>query len=263
MQRKEDDSKESFFFLYTVIVGLISILCFCVYKIYPDFRDSQVSKKVDEKVQEIIDSTVPESEGTVEDVEFTKDSFAALYAKNNDLVGYLMFDSGIIEEPVVKSASTDYLTTAFDGSYSTQGTPFLDLDCNINSDNVTIYGHNVYYDDSAKFSQLQNMYVQAFFNENNTFTFYTAEEIRKYEVIAVYWYYRTDIGNFNFAKSSFSDKSQFDSYMNVVSSRNVISSGKTASYGDKLMTLQTCKKWDDDTHIIVLAKEISRKGYAY
>lgn len=248
--------------LWLIILAiLIAILVFCIVKIYPDFRDSQVSKRVDKEVQEIIDSTVPESEETNEKVDFTKDSFNALYAKNNDLVGYLIFDSGIIEQPVVKSTYTDYLTTAFDGSYSSQGTPFLDYDCDIDSDNVTIYGHNVYYDETAKFSPLQNMYVQTYFNENNTFTFYTADEIRRYEVIAVYWYHRSDMESFSFAKATFADESQFTSYMNVVNSKNVISSGKTVSYGDKLMTLQTCKKWDDDTHIIVLAKEISREAY--
>ena len=153
------------FFTNCIVLLLIALIIFCGYKAIPDFMDAQKSKNELKSVAEIIDRNNLEES-------FTKDSFEAIKQENKDFVGYLKFDSGIIELPVVQAKDNDYyLRRSFYKEYSEQGIPFMDAECNSSSKNVVIYGHNVYYDDNAMFSPLSFLIDQQKFEENQTFSF--------------------------------------------------------------------------------------------
>lgn len=241
------------FLINCLIVLLIAVMSFCVYKIVPDLKGSIDTKQELKAVADVIDRNSLEKS-------FTKNSFNELKKLNSDLVGYLKFDSKIIELPVVQAKDNDYyLRRSFFKEYNEQGIPFMDAECNAYSKNVVIYGHNVYYDDKAMFSPLSFLVEQEKFEQSQTFSYYTENERIKYQIVAVYI---IDIyEGFDFQRQSFASENNFDDWYNFIQNRNLIQTKETLGYNDKFMTLQTCKRFNENGRILILAKELDRENY--
>lgn len=197
---------------------------------------------------------------TTEEEIFNKKSFDALKDENSDLVGYLKFDSGIISLPVVQSSDNNYyLRKSFYKDYNEQGIPFMDSECTLESQNIVIYGHNVYYDDTAMFSPISFLLNQDEFEKSQTFAFYTKNEIRYYQITDVYV---VDINEgIEFKKQTFTDENDFNNWYSVIHSRNQIRTSEILDYTDNFISLQTCKRYQTDSRIVVIGKEIARTSY--
>lgn len=240
-------------FQNVLIVILFGVIIFCGYKIVPNLIDNSNSKKEEKTIVNIIASA--------DENRFSQKAFNALKGENEDLIGYLKFDSGILSLPVVQANDNNYyLRRSFYKEYNDQGVPFMDASCTTNSQNMVIYGHNVYYDDSAMFSPLSFLTNQEKFEENQYFTFYLDDEVRKYVITDVY---EIDINNSNydFQKTDFSNQDEFDKWYQTAHKRSVVSSKQTLTYNDNFITFQTCKRFYQDSRIIILAKEIERNNY--
>lgn len=240
-------------FQNVLIVILFGVIIFCGYKIVPNLIDSSNSKKEGKTIANVIASA--------DENRFSQKAFNALKGENVDLIGYLKFDSGILSLPVVQANDNNYyLRRSFYKEYNDQGVPFMDASCTTNSQNMVIYGHNVYYDDSAMFSPLSFLTNQEKFEENQYFTFYLDDEVRKYVITDVY---EIDINNSNydFQKTDFSNQDEFDKWYQTAHERSVVSSKQTLTYNDNFITFQTCKRFYQDSRIIILAKEIERNNY--
>lgn len=240
-----------------IIVILLIIIVFCGIKVYPDAKTIVETKKQEKVIYNIIEETTEEEE------EFSHETFNKLYEMNNDLKGYLMFDTGILSKPVVQSYDNDfYLRKGFTGSYHTSGTAFMDYACTLDSTNITIYGHNVYYDDSAMFSPISFLVEQDYYDENSEFSFYLDNEVRHYQITNVYYITMENPEHRDFARSEFESPETFAKWYEKADTLNLIKSKHgSINYGDKILTLQTCRRWDDDRNIIVVAKEVSRSEY--
>ena len=235
---------------------LVSIVGICVYNIAPDVQDSVQSKAENKRIEAIV------NENTEEDQSFSRTAFDELYAVNSDLVAYLEFDSGIVSLPVVQGFNNDqYLRQSFEKEYSSQGVLFMDSEATLNSQHFTIFGHNVYYDDSAKFSPVSKLVSQDFYNENKTFSLYTSEDKRDYEITNVFYFTQEDFLDYNYTQPAFRSKEEFRNWINYADSRNLIHSEQSITSNDRFVTLQTCKRWNEQTIILVLAKEIGRSYY--
>lgn len=197
---------------------------------------------------------------TTEDEIFNKKSFDALKAENGDLVGYLKFDSGIVSLPVVQSSDNNYyLRKSFYKDYNEQGIPFMDSECTLESQNIVIYGHNVYYDDTAMFSPISLLLNQDEFEKSQTFAFYTENGIRYYQITDVYV---VDINEgIEFKKQTFTDENDFNNWYSVIHNRNQIRTSEILDYTDRFISLQTCKRYQTDSRIVVIGKEIARTSY--
>lgn len=240
-------------FQNVLIVILFGVIIFCGYKIIPNLIDSSNSKKEGKTITNVIASA--------DENRFSQKAFNALKEENVDLIGYLKFDSGILSLPVVQANDNNYyLRRSFYKKYNDQGVPFMDASCTTNSQNMVIYGHNVYYDDSAMFSPLSFLTNQEKFEESQYFTFYLDGEVRKYVITDVY---EIDINNSNydFQKTDFSNQDEFDKWYQTTHERSVVSSKQTLTYNDNFITFQTCKRFYQDSRIIILAKEIERNNY--
>lgn len=240
-------------FQNVLIVILFGVIIFCGYKIIPNLIDSSNSKKEGKTITNVIASA--------DENRFSQKAFNALKEENEDLIGYLKFDSGILSLPVVQANDNNYyLRRSFYKKYNDQGVPFMDASCTTNSQNMVIYGHNVYYDDSAMFSPLSFLTNQEKFEESQYFTFYLDGEVRKYVITDVY---EIDINNSNydFQKTDFSNQDEFDKWYQTAHERSVVSSKQTLTYNDNFITFQTCKRFYQDSRIIILAKEIERNNY--
>lgn len=240
-----------------IVFLLLIVLGFCIYKAFPDAKSAIDAERTLGSVNEIV------KENATEENLFSKEAWEKLKEKNENFVGYLEFDSKIISLPVVKSGDNDfYLRKSFDKNYNEQGIPFMDCNCNLDSTNITIYGHNVYYDTSAMFSPLSFFVNQESLDGNEVFRFYLEDEIRVYQITDVYYLDLSDEENIhNYLQTEFTGSKEFYEWYEYAHSRNLIQSNIQMRYGSKMITLQTCKKNDPNTRILVLAKQIQTLSY--
>lgn len=254
-----------------LIIFTACMLGFCLVKIVPELHSAAEAGKAEKQIAGLITSRETNRTGTSEEPDpgsssesgFSEQSWDQLKNENPDFIGYLSFRSGLIEEPVVQSSDDEYyLRRSFFGERSSQGTPFMDSFCSTDSANITIYGHNVYYDSSAMFSRMEELTDPEKFQENALLDFYLKDgQLRTYRAAAVYYSTLENAGSPDYSRPDFSSEEDFYDWINQVYSCAVLSSDVPVRYGDHLLTLQTCRRWDENTHIIVLFREIRRGSY--
>lgn len=242
-----------------VIVALSTVVAVvCIGYLLRFFLADRNTEMVDEKIRQI---TYQASEAD-DSVSFTKEKWKELYELNPDYIGYMKFDSGIIEQPIVQTNDNKYyLSHSFDNSWNTKGTIFMDASNQLTDTNLIIYGHNVYYDNTAMFSPLERITDDDFLRSNNTLKIWYEKEEVSYQIIYFYSFDTGDYGIYDYQLRNFVSEEEFDEWIRYVDERNLIESEANIGFGDKFITLQTCRKYDPDHRLIILCKEISRHKY--
>lgn len=112
--------------------------------------------------------------------------YAELYSQNNDFIGWLKIDGTGIDYPVMQSRNNPdyYLKHNFNKEYSRFGVPYMQEDCDLQSDNIVIYGHNM--KNKSMFNELTRYKDKDFYNAHKYITFETMSESRTYEIIAAF-----------------------------------------------------------------------------
>lgn len=184
---------------------------------------------------------------------------------NDDYVGLLKFDSGIIEEDVVQGKTNDtYLRTNWlTGEYDEEGSIFLDSENKLTDQNITIYGHYVYesYDSSKthKFTPLELLLNEENYNKNKTLSLKLENETRKYIVVAVYLCDLTEEmsapDNLAYYTPNFT-KDNFEAYKAEIEKNQLYDTGVDYKFNNKFLTLQTCVENHPEQRQIVLCKQI-------
>lgn len=189
--------------------------------------------------------------------------YQAVYALNNDLVGWINIPGTNIDYPVMQTPNRKdyYLYRNFDKEWSSWGSIYVREQCNVftPSDNVVIYGHRM--KDKTMFYQLENNYTKkSFWQDHQTFSFDTLYEHHTYQIIAAF---NVDVtANDFFAYHLFNDfanEEEFNQFMATVHSMQLYDTGLTAEYGDQLLTLSTCRNntYYYNQRFVVVAKRIS------
>ncbi len=195
---------------------------------------------------------LPEGKGKEEG----NSAFQSLKEANPDLRAILEFDSGLIWLPVVQSDEPEYyLRRDFYGNDSPEGTPFFDSNTRMGDTNMVIYGHHVYYDEDAQFSPLAKLTDQQFYEQNSRFTLVFEDETREYAITHVYILTLDEYQDYDYRQPQFSSEEEWTRWIALPDEKNLVSPSERLEYGDKFVTLQTCRAWQEDTRIIVLAKE--------
>lgn len=231
----------------------------------------------DEKQTEVI--TVEENNN-----DEYKEFWQSNKAINDDYLGNIRFESGLIDLPFVKSMDNDdYLRRDFETKkYSVLGTVFMDYECDLDCQNIILYGHNAFssYDagtdengnkidnKTLMFTPLDQFKDKENYKKNKTVNLILEDEIRTYEVAAVYYcklieedgylvpeedmyYYLPYYGN-----------DYFDTYKEAITREQFYPTDVDFSNKDKFLTLQTCVEGNDDLRLIVLCKYISSEKYS-
>lgn len=190
------------------------------------------------------------------------DEYLALYNKNKNLIGWIQIADTIIDYPVMQSNDNDYyLKHNFSGDKDSNGSIFLDTNCDIilGNDNFILYGHHM--KNGKMFSQILKYANKDFYEKHKYITFDTIYEKGKYEVMFAF---RSRIYNSDeiaFKYYQFIDansQAEFDSYMEEMEKLSLIQTGVSASYGDQLITLSTCDYQEDKNgRFVVVAKKIN------
>ena len=197
--RKATPKRAILFFLF---------LCLVVVAVLLGMRLKHI-KEDDDKQDEIVHEIQDEKE---------KDGVKKLHKKYKDMIGWVKIDGTEFSYPVMQTGTKGhhkddwmyYLHKDVKGNYSFYGTPFLDVRCTVDSDNLIIYGHNI--NGRRYFGYLQNFREESFFRKHKSFSFTKVNDVEtNYQVVSVIettkyasYYDFTDIGNENDYKEAVS-----------------------------------------------------------
>ncbi len=185
--------------------------------------------------------------------------YAAVYEKNNDMVGWIRIEGTKIDYPVMqkKELVNFYLTRNFYKETSKHGAIYLNETADVKgpSDNLTIYGHRMA--DGSMFAALHDYKSKKFYDEHSVIIFDTLSEYHTYKIVAVF--VTTALLETGFAYHEFVDgtEEEFNAYVAKCKELSLYDTGVDVAYGDKLITLSTCEHAIEHGRLAVVAKRIT------
>ncbi len=174
---------------------------------------------------------------------------------NPDIVGWLEIFGTKINYPVMQSKEENdkfYLDHNYKKEGNIQGSIYLkkEYNWNIASNNMIIYGQSNTIDGSM-FGGLKNYQSEEFYNSHDTFRFTTEDSDFVYEIIGVF-----SSKEFNYEQYiNLDGEKQYDEYVKNVKEHSMYDTGKTAKYGETLISLSTCSNNAQDERFVIVAKQ--------
>ncbi len=190
-------------------------------------------------------------------------NLAALYAENEDFIGWICIEGTEINYPVMHTPTDAeyYLHRDFYGDYSFAGTIFASYDSSFapRSDNVILYGHNM--NNGSMFADLLNYTAQSYWQEHQTIQFDTLSGAQTYEIV---YAFAEDIGidNPHFELYDFlcaASETEFNDFIASCKERSLYATVDDPVYGDNLLTLVTCKGYDTTERMVIVAKAVEEE----
>lgn len=185
------------------------------------------------------------------------DIWSGLFEINDDIIGWITVPGTTIDYPVMQTVNNvDYLNLDFYKNYSVFGTPFIDSAVTFSpkSRNTVLYGHSV--NSTEHMGQLHRYLDQEFYEENKVITFNTLYEDRVYEVISVCLVMTTGEDIIDYTRTSFFQPDSLMEYIERMISLSHITGDTSFSSNDYFLTIQTCTSIQENSKLVVLAKEI-------
>lgn len=267
--------------LYTIaIVVLLIAFGFSAFQVVNYFVESkkQAEKfdalaQIKQEAMEAAAATVPptteapkettgeeETEPTVETDPGMLPQYAALYAMNSDMVGWLTIPNTRVDYPVMQTPDRPnyYLDRNFETDYSARGCLYAREECDIlePSDNITIYGHNML--DGSMLAALHSYTDKKTWEENNLIFFDTLYEYHVYEIFAVFKTTASLGKGFTYHQMIDAESEEaFDEFVATCKKLAFYDTGITPVYGDKLICLSTCEYTLTNGRLVVVARRIS------
>lgn len=139
------------------VLGAAAIFCSAMFTHqYLDAKSSKAAfddltnliTEIDEpqKDAEAEESGLSAEELAAAEAALAREKYAALFAQNNDFIGWIKIDGTNVNYPVMQTPNKPdfYLKRSFDKSYSDYGVPYIDEACMTGiSNNLVIYGHHM------------------------------------------------------------------------------------------------------------------------
>lgn len=177
-----------------------------------------------------------------------------------DVIGWLEIEGTNINYPVMQGTDNSYYMTHDYKKEKTQsGSLFLDKDYNwsIPSSNLLIYGHN--NKDGIMFAELLKYKDESFYKEHPTIKFTTPEEDAEYEIISAFLsrvYYKKEKNVFRYYYFVHAENEEkYSEYVSNAKKASLYETGKSAKYGEQLITLSTCEYSQEDGRFVVVARK--------
>ena len=179
-----------------------------------------------------------------------------LKEENSEIVGWVEIEDTNINYPVLQAADNSYyLTHNYQKKYSKSGSIFLDKDYvwNPPSSNLLMYGHDRLLKDIIKYKD------KSFYNKHPNIRFTTNEEDANYEIIAAFYsrvYYTSEKNVFRYYYFvNAENEKEYNEFVQNAKKASRYDTGKTAKYGDQLITLSTCSYHTKDGRFAVVARK--------
>lgn len=184
-----------------------------------------------------------------------------LKKENQDIVGWLEIEGTNISYPVLQGIDNQYyMKHTYKKEDSKDGSIFLDksYDWNIPSSNLLLYGHN--NKNGTMFQDLLKYKEESFYKEHPTIRFTTIDEDCQYEIISAFLsrvYYQDEQNVFRYYYFiNANDETEYNNYIEESKKASLYDTGKSATYGEQLLTLSTCSYHTEDGRFAVVAKKI-------
>ena len=250
-----------------------AIFLFSGMMLWQDYRDQEASAEVFDNVANlIVEETQRSTESYAEDAgtqpaeptepaaaEMTAyEKYAAVYAQNNDFVGWLCIEGTNINYPVMQTPEDPnyYLKRAFNRSYSDYGVPYVQENCALGiSDNIVIYGHNM--SNGSMFADLCRYEKKSFWEAHPIIHFDTLSGYGEYEIVTVFKtvaYSQEGFKYYHFVDAE--SEADFDAFLAQCRELELYDTGVDAEYGDQLITLSTCEYSRKNGRMVIVAKKI-------
>ena len=266
--------------IFFIICGLISA-SYIGYNYYVAY----VNEKNNERLQELLNSQSAESSEISESTEISESSeeserpevipeesepelkmlpmFEGLYAKNDDIAGWIKIEDSKINYPVMKYRDNEfYLKNDFDKKPNKYGVPFIDYENNLEKrdKNTIIYGHNM--NDGQMFGELTKYRSTDYYKKHPIVEFSTLYEQNKYKIISAFIANtKPEYGDvFDYHnKINFESQEDFDKFIEDVKVRSFFEAPVDVNYEDNLLTLSTCTYEFNGARFVLVAREL-REG---
>ncbi|MDO5556308.1 MAG: class B sortase [Clostridia bacterium] len=249
MEKKKKEKK------YLMIV-LVSIILICIMVCIGKFIYNKMNSDKDILGEMEIDKSQITNEKPERILQLEE-----LQKENQDIIAYLQIEGTNISYPVVQTDNNDfYMKHDYKKEYSSDGSLFLDKDYDwtIPSSNLLIYGHN--NKNGKMFAELMNYKEEKFYQEHPKIIFTTNSEDKEYEIIAVFLsrvYYKSEKNVFRYYYFiNAQTEEEYNDYIENSKKASLYDTGKSAEYGEQLITLSTCSYHTEDGRLAVVAKKI-------
>lgn len=237
--------------VYTIITILLIVLV--LISSYLIFKE----KKQNEKQENTFEDLIEIVEENIENQEERKIDINKLYEENKDIVGWLKIDNTTINYPIMQNINDPnyYLHRDFYKNYSSYGTPYMAKQCNLNSDNIVIYGHHM--KNNKMFGELEKYKSKDFYNNHKIITFTTLEKEYSYEIFAVF---KTTVYTKNtfryYENINFENKKMYNDFINICKDKSLYQTGIEIKDKEKLITLSTCEYSNKNSRLVIVARKI-------
>lgn len=182
-----------------------------------------------------------------------------LQNENSDIKGWIEIPETSISYPVLQGIDNEfYVKHNYNKAKTKSGAIFIDMiyDWNTPSTNMLIYGHNM--KNGTMFSGLLKYKSKKYYEEHPTIRFTTNTSDTIYEIISVFESKIYDEEEKVFKYYDFIDannEDEFNNFMANIKELAIYDTGKTAKYGDELMTLSTCAYHTKNGRFAIVAKK--------
>ena len=233
-------------------VMLIVTAAFCMGNLITHDAEVHRQEAIFDELAEAAEETPIESEKSSET------SFESLFSENSDMVGWIFIEGTGVNYPVMqtKNSPNYYLKRNFNKEYSDLGVPYVQENCDLaTSDNIIIYGHHI--KGGKMFGSLDKFTSKSFYDKHKIIQFNTLTEQSQYQIIAVFKtiaYSASGFRYYDFVNAE--DEADFNAYVSRCKELALYDTGVTAKYGDRLLTLSTCKRFAENGRLVVVAKKI-------
>ena len=244
------------------IMLIIASISFCVFALMKNKSklDQEVYSNIKEQSNYIYNVLKQEKQEVVLSKNMTR--LQELQKMNSDIVALIKIEGTNINYPVLQGEDNSYyMTHNYKKKISKDGAIFLDkdYDWSLPSTNLLIYGHNN-IGSSEMFSELMKYKKESFYKKHKIIEFVTNEEEEKYEIISVflsrvYYKHEKNVFRYYFFINA-NTKQEFNDYISSCKKVSLYKINKTATYGDKIMTLSTCEYSKINGRLVVVAKKL-------
>ena len=235
-----------------IILLILIVVCVIAYKLIEQDKEKEEENYANILKNIQVTPTETETERMLQVKELQKE--------NPDIVGWLEIEGTEINYPVLQDNDNEYyMTHNYKKEYSKDGSLFLDKDYDweIPSTNLLIYGHN--NSNNKMFHNLLDYKDESFYKEHPTIKFTTEKEDAEYEIIATFYsrvYYKSETNVFRYYYFLNAESEQeFNDYIENSKQASLYDTGKTAEYGDQLITLSTCSYHTENGRFAVVARK--------
>lgn len=268
-RKKKKNTTWIFIILFSIF---ISIIVFCLIKIFIWGKDNKDTSKVINDITNAVNVTLRDDDDNTELVNDTNEEETSDYwyyikfplidvditelkEKNSDTVGWINVNNTNINYPFVQTKDNSYyLNHSFDKKYNEAGWVFLDYrnNKNLNNKNTILYAHSRL--DKTMFGSLSKVLKSSWYNnkDNHIIRLSTDTENTLWQIFSVYKipeesYYIT---------TNFNNNEEYNKFLNTIKQRSIHNFNTNLDTNDKILTLSTC--YSDTERTVVHAKLIKR-----